>query len=149
MKSKKGQISLEFMLIILICIGYLQVITATVIGPSIDAAQDVTRLGQAKLSAEKLANAINEVSSSLGESKRTLHLFVPKDSALSCNTTNVHFEVTLYGGATDDCSDSVCVQNIPVNLDSSDNCNVNINNGDAGDFAKITIEKDSSGIDVS
>lgn len=148
MKSRKGQISIEFMLILLICIGYLHMLTATVIGPSIDAAEDITRLGQAKLSAEKLASAINEMGSSLGEGKRTLHLFVPKDSELSCNADSVRFKVTLYGGATEDCLiDSVCEKNIPVNANGLVCTNFDTSND--SQFLEITIEKDSSGIDVS
>lgn len=154
MKSRKGQISIEFMLILLICIGYLHMLTATVIGPSIDAAEDITRLGQAKLSAEKLASAINEMGSSLGEGKRTLHLFVPKDSELGCTGTNVYFKVTLYGGEAPGCNDNgtgifVCDQSIPVSSINSCSLSINTDGFDKGVFELVTIKKNSSGINVS
>ena len=147
MKSKKGQISIEFMLIILVCLGYLQLLTVNVLEPAIDAAQDTTRLGQTKLSAEKLASAINEMSSSLGEGKRTLHLFVPKDAELGCNATNVFFDVSLYGGDAIGCSGSSCQKNIPVYANNL--VCTNFDNLDSSQFLEIVIEKDSSGIDVS
>ncbi|MFH1239994.1 MAG: hypothetical protein V1672_02150 [Candidatus Diapherotrites archaeon] len=160
MKSKKGQISIEFMLIILVCLGYLQLLTVNVLEPAIDAAQDTTRLGQTKLSAEKLASAINEMSSSLGEGKRTLHLFVPKESDIVCSSgppASVAFSVKLYGMPVDACStdgdsdDTKCTSKInlgAVNL----NCgSVNLTNPstDKGEFFEVSVESDSGDVELN
>ena len=168
MKSKKGQISIEFMLIILICLGYLQLLTVNVLEPAIDAAQDTTRLGQAKLSAEKLATTINEMGSSLGEGKRTLHLFVPKNSEIICNDTTkeIYFSMRLCGLEATECGtvspytnpdgdadSTLCTNKISVNSPplSCNGLGSKMQNlyGDKGKFETIVIEKDISGIDVS
>lgn len=159
MKSRKGQISIEFMLIILICLGYLQLLTVNVLEPAIDAAQDVTRLGQAKLSAEKLAVTINEMGSSLGEGKRTLHLFVPKDIIFSCSsgTQVIRSDVLLYGNATPECPNTLPISNpmqspicrVEANIiTSSLSCNVSIDTmtQTQGEFKKFSISKNNSGI---
>lgn len=94
MKSK-GQVSIEFMLIILIALIYIQFIQATALGPATASTEDTVRLGQAKLAAQKLANSINEIAASSGEGKKTIHLFIPKYSSLRCDSSKVYFTAAL------------------------------------------------------
>jgi len=160
MKSKKGQISIEFMLIIIICLGYLHLLTINVLEPAINAAEDTTRLGQAKLSAEKLASAINEMSSSLGEGKRTLHLFVPKNSEIICNIgspASISFAMDLYGQSiyaceTDgDSNNKKCTSEIDLGNITLDCGGVDLSNpnADKGKFVKVTVDSDSGDITLS
>ena len=176
MKSKKGQISIEFMLIILITLTYLQLLTATVINPSIDSVEDTTRMGQARLSAEKMTSTINEIASSMGEGKKAINIYVPKDATLECVTDGmneyIEFSVLLYGteiaacGLSDgsgttlsDLDDdnppdhTTCTKRFPLNVTSTNlTCNfvdphhLDTMDKDKGLFRPIYIKKDTSGV---
>lgn len=78
--KQKGQASIEFMFLISIAMIYI----ATVVLPAVEiskmAAEDVSRLAQTRLAAEKLANSIDSVAAASGEAKQTITIFVPENS---------------------------------------------------------------------
>ncbi|MFH1234809.1 MAG: hypothetical protein V1493_04330 [Candidatus Diapherotrites archaeon] len=84
--NRKGQTSIEFLFLFLIMLYYL----TTVIQPAVDAASfkivAVNRTGQAKLAAMKLANAINEIGSLSGDSRKTIWLFAEDCTEIKCNS---------------------------------------------------------------
>ena len=86
LKSKKGQISIEFILIILIALIYIHSVIQPTIPISSQSTEDVTRLSQAKLAAEKLAGAMNQLEANKGEGRKTISLFIPKNSFIKCDT---------------------------------------------------------------
>lgn len=76
--NNKGQVSIEFILLIVIAMVYIYGTVRPLINDATTAAEDVQRVSDTKISAQKLANAINEAAAGSGESKRTIHLLVPK-----------------------------------------------------------------------
>lgn len=84
--NRKGQTSIEFLFLFLIMLYYL----TTVIQPAVDAAGlkilEVNRTGQAKLAAMKLANAINEIGTLSGDSRKTIWIFAADCTEIKCNS---------------------------------------------------------------
>lgn len=80
--NKKGQVSIEFILILVVVLLYIQVLVIPVVRNAIMVGEDVTALAQAKSSAQKLVNAVDFVQYSTGDSQITLNLFAPKNTRL-------------------------------------------------------------------
>lgn len=97
MRNKKGQVSIEFILIILIALIYIYSVIQPTLQVSAHSAEDVARLSNVKLSAQKLAGTINQLEANASEGQRTLKLFVPKGSYIECITASpgIKFSATL------------------------------------------------------
>lgn len=94
-KGKRGQVSIEFILIVLIALIYIySVIQPTVLTAS-QSTEDVTRLSEAKFAAQKLAGAISQLQASSGEGKKTITLYVPKNSSVECLGDRVIFSAIM------------------------------------------------------
>ncbi len=128
--NKKGQVSIEFVLLLLVGLIYLQTISSAVITPAINSATDVSNVGEARLATEKIVNSINELSSSPGDAKKTINVFVPENTEIRCNSTSksVSFSVTVNGISVSTCTPnsdgktSLCEKNLvsgAQNLDCS------------------------------
>jgi len=78
--GKKGSISIEFILLVTIGLVYIY----TTVWPSVDistnAALDVKGVADTKISAIKLADAINEAGLASGDMKKTITIFLPSSS---------------------------------------------------------------------
>ncbi len=85
---KKGQTSIEFMLLIVISLLYIQTVISPNVNESLLSVSDTARIGEARLATEKLANAINYVAASNSESKTTVNLFIPDRTIISCDESN-------------------------------------------------------------
>jgi len=83
--NKKGQISIEFILIMLIMLLYLVAVVQPTAALAANSTEDVARLSQTKFTAQKLGNSINELKSNEGHGKKTISLFVPKNSRIECD----------------------------------------------------------------
>ncbi len=81
----KGQTSIEFMLLIVITLLYIQTVISPNINEALTSVSDTTRVGEARLATEKLANAINYVAASNSESKTTVNLFIPDRTVILCD----------------------------------------------------------------
>lgn len=96
--NKKGQASIEFLFLVSIAMIYL----STVVLPSVElaksAADDVTGLGQTRMAAEKLANAIDSVAAASGEARQTITLLVPARGEISCEANSISFNFKLLPG---------------------------------------------------
>ena len=85
LKNKKGQVSIEFILIILILLIYIYSVILPTLNISTDTLQDVTRLSQTKFAAQKLGMAINQLEANKGDGKKTISLFVPEGATVTCD----------------------------------------------------------------
>ena len=147
-KNRKGQASIEFMLLLIIMLMYVQLI----IVPSIDVAaassEDVVRLGEARFAAEKLANTVNYVSASTGESKQTIKLFVPRETTIECNDTDntIDFSVnmSMETGGIIGCSGTLCEKSIPVMTATDLVCVMSQVLGP--NLATVVVNKEASGV---
>ena len=74
--------AIEFMLIIILMLLFVQ----TIIIPSVDisaaAVEDTTKLAQAKFAAERIVNSVEYVAASPGDARQTIHVFVPEGATL-------------------------------------------------------------------
>lgn len=80
--------SIEFILLIVITLVYIYGTVWPLINDAIFAAEDVQRVSDTKIAAQKLANAVNEAAAGSGESKRTIHLLVPAGASIECDSAN-------------------------------------------------------------
>ncbi len=153
-KNRKGQASIEFMLLLIVMLLYIQLIIMPSIDISSKSANDIMRLGEARFAAEKLANTIDYVASSSGESKQTIKLFVPEDATIICNFNNpegksIDFEVKI-SEETKECPDGKCEKSISL-LEGIDlhegRCDNFIKEGSnlVSKLVTVTISKDSAG----
>jgi len=115
---ERGQVSIEFLFVFMIALVYIH----SVVQPSIDIAsasiEDVSRVSQARLAAEKLANSVNELLVSDGQGKKTIHILVPENSSVSCDNSlpaikfNVKLSDKLAGVNAAGCTNRDCTGSI-------------------------------------
>lgn len=103
--NARGQISIEFMLLLVFMLVYL---TASIL-PSIElggqSAQEVESLGQARIAAEKIAGTLNRLQDQTTGARETITLFIPLDANILCNTAQkkVGFAYELQGSNVTAC----------------------------------------------
>lgn len=85
--ERKGQASIEFMLLIVLILLYIQTIIQPMIVEGTNSLDDTMRVGRSRFAAEKLANTINYVNSLGGEAKSTVSIFIPDRSRIYCDDT--------------------------------------------------------------
>ena len=95
LKNKKGQVSIEFILIILILLIYIHSVILPTLNISTDTLQDVTRLSQTKFAAQKLGLAINQLEANKGDGKKTISLFVPEGASITCDGIGNEIDFTV------------------------------------------------------
>ena len=104
--NKKGQISVEFILIVTIAFVYIGATVLPIATDSAQAAFDVKGVADTKLSATKMVNALNEAASSSGDMKKTVSIVLPENSEISCdgdaNEVKYDVRVTGSGGNPDE-----------------------------------------------
>ena len=84
----RGQVSIEFILLIIIGLIYIHTAIWPVVNDAAAAAEDVKAVSDTKIAAQKLANAMNEAAASNGESRKTIQLFLPAGAAMACDPGN-------------------------------------------------------------
>lgn len=82
--NRKGQASIEFILLIILMLLYVQTIILPAIDMSKSSVKGTMGLGEAVFAGEKIANAINYVGSGSGEGKETISVYLPAESTISC-----------------------------------------------------------------
>jgi len=75
----RGQISAEYLLLIVVILVILSTVTIPLMGQSIDAANDVAWTSDAKVAVTSIANAVNIVYANGPGAKRTLDIYIPRD----------------------------------------------------------------------
>lgn len=154
--NQNGQISLEFMLLLVFILVY---ITSSVV-PSVELAaistQEIQGLGQARISAEKIANAVNRLQAQSSGAKQSIIVLVPKDANILCETSpdnTIGFSFGLQGLAAtacendDDTDPIVCTKKFVVNAPAF-SCASNFPL-QGPQSATIVITKNSSGTTVN
>ena len=92
----KGQTTIEFLLVTLIALVYLQAVVQPGILQSTGSLEDVQRITQAKIEAQKIANAIEEISLISGSAKKEVMLFNPQKTEISL-TDPLNIKVKILG----------------------------------------------------
>ena len=83
--NSRGQISIEYILLVIILLIYLQSFVQPVFESSIHSSQDVAAIGQASAAARKLAQSIDFVGGSPADMKQTISFYLPANTTLSCS----------------------------------------------------------------
>ncbi|MBS3062490.1 MAG: hypothetical protein J4203_01330 [Candidatus Diapherotrites archaeon] len=95
--NARAQVSLELMLLVMAMLLYLQTSTLPMVQLSSKAVQDVGSVGKARLAFDAVHDSIAWVGHSTGESRRTLEVFLPAQTRLSCDAgqASLSFAVSL------------------------------------------------------
>jgi len=107
----KGQVSVEYLLVILVVLIVLGTVTIPMIGSSVSSSSDVSKASDAKTAVDTIANAVNLVYANGPGSKRTLSVYMPVDTTLvynkiDDNTKVLSMEVTsVHTSSTNPSSD--------------------------------------------
>lgn len=84
MHAARGQVSIEFILILLLMLLYI----STLILPNIELAQsaseEIIGLSQTRVATEKITDTANQVALSSTYAKQTIKAFVPKNAVINC-----------------------------------------------------------------
>ncbi|RLG71125.1 MAG: hypothetical protein DRO04_00490 [Candidatus Iainarchaeum archaeon] len=149
---QKGQIAIEFILIIVIMLIFLQTIIQPTLTSSITTVKDVSSLAQAKIAAEKIVNAIDFVALNASDSKIEVGIFLPVNTTLKCDPAakKIYFSSVVSMPhesceADEDNNASVCTKSISTISTITLNCNAfGINhtlNPTKNSFYKISVKK--------
>ncbi|MDO8625372.1 MAG: hypothetical protein Q7R47_04790, partial [Candidatus Diapherotrites archaeon] len=156
--SAQGQLSIEFMLVVVVSIVYLN----TVIFPQVAFGQtvlsEIDGLAQTRTSANQIVNAINALAIQSPNAKQTLTVLIPKNALITCDNTNkkIGFEYTLQSEPSEKCDPDTtgkklkCTKSISTGLSASQSlaCTNFGVNGISGPQTK-TIEVSNSGGSIS
>lgn len=82
--GKKGQVSIEFILIVTMALIYINTSVWPTIEASSQSAIEVKAIADTKIAATKLSDAINEAIISSGDMKKTIGVYIPEGAALYC-----------------------------------------------------------------
>lgn len=97
--NSKGQIvSVEYILIIALLFFILVYVMIPMIGKSIDASMDISKVSDAKVAAQEIAHALDVVYSNGPGAKRTVTVYVPDTTNLTVSGNNVTLQVTCSDG---------------------------------------------------
>ena len=87
-KGQKGQVSIEFILILVFVIIYITTVISPLVNLANNSAEEVSRIGNAKIAAQKIADAVNSLSIAPSEAKTTIKIFLDHLSAVRCDKSN-------------------------------------------------------------
>lgn len=96
--DSRGQVSVEYLLLLLVILIVLGSITIPLIGNSIEASTDVSTVSDAKTAVESIASAADVVYSNGPGSKRTVNVYIPQDTSLVARGNNVGMNITYSDG---------------------------------------------------
>ncbi|HML04871.1 MAG TPA: class III signal peptide-containing protein [Methanobacterium sp.] len=124
----RGQISAEYLLLIVVILTIMTYITIPFMGQSIDASNDVSWTSDAKNAVSSIATAVNLVYANGPQSKRSLTVHIPKNGMqLTYNNSYLFLNTVLNNGTSKPVNSSV---NYPVTVNAptltSDWYNANI-----------------------
>jgi hypothetical protein len=112
-QNQSGQIALEFMLLLVFILMFVSAVVLPNVEFAGNATQEIERMGQARIAAEKIASVVERLEHQSVEAKQTVIVFVPKDTNLLCDQENrkIGFEAGLQSGPASSCeNDSDRVQ---------------------------------------
>jgi uncharacterized protein (UPF0333 family) len=151
--NAKGQVSIEYILILVIMLIYIQIMVQPILETAVESSEEISQLGQVKAATEKLSNAVDFISLSSGNSKQTVGFYLPAHTAINCLGSSKEFrfsadiKVTHEACQNDrDADDLLCTKRIPVVGSSNLSC-VGFGNGvriaaqDVGRYYDVSVRK--------
>ena len=148
---QRGQISIEFILLIMVSLIFIHMIILPTADASIESTRDVKKVAGVKLAAEQIAAAVNQLAASSGEAKKTIMVFVPEGTWIECDAHKIKFGATISNQNNripDGCDGSTdCEGYVDATIESSDKCTFASGTLQAG-YKKLTIKKGGGGVSV-
>ncbi|MBU0636561.1 hypothetical protein KKE06_06050 [Candidatus Micrarchaeota archaeon] len=98
--NQKGQISIEFMLLLVFLLLYLSSSILPSVYLAAASTQEVESIGQARIAAQKIVSTVNRLQDQTSGAKQTITIFVPKDANILCNSApdnEIGFSYQLQG----------------------------------------------------
>ena len=97
--DNKGQLSVEYLLLLVVIFVVFGAMITYLIGPSIDSANDISDVSAASNTVNTVANAVNLVYANGPGSKRVVTVYIPQDNMRFLRTGNyINLTVTLTNG---------------------------------------------------
>ncbi len=84
----KGQISVEYLLTVVVFLLILSLVTLPMVGRSINDTMDISNSADVEKSLNSIANAVNIVYANGPGAKRTISVYMPSTQILTFNSTN-------------------------------------------------------------
>jgi len=95
MRNKKGQIAIEYIILISILLLFFQAIIYPNVNFSENMVQDIHGITQTKQSIDKLSNDLSSFVSSSGYGKRLVYFYLPTSSKIICDGTTIDYNITI------------------------------------------------------
>ncbi|HNV01005.1 MAG TPA: hypothetical protein PKK60_01100 [archaeon] len=119
---KKGQTSIEFLIIIVLIITYIVSVTYPMIKSAQSSVTDIRNLTQTDNECMKIMQGINRLNNFSNGSKETIILRIPENGKIYCyNDGNIGFSVKINENKnnpeTKNCPNDICDKNYFVNPD--------------------------------
>jgi len=162
---RKGQVTIEFLMLLLVMLLYVQAIVQPNMEITSSAATDVANAGRGVAELSKFYNAVVDVGYSTGDAKSTVTLFMPPYSVLQCNSSQASVSIALSqalfsqkvnnANCADETDRQLCTKIIPFPSDLTVACNLKWPNSSASESTsappakEITIIKSGSTVTVS
>jgi uncharacterized protein (UPF0333 family) len=89
----KGQVSVEYLLVILVIIIILGSVSIPLIRTSINSSMDISKTSDASTAVNSIANAVNVVYANGPGAKRTVSVYIPVSSSLDYNGNSITMNV--------------------------------------------------------
>jgi len=151
-KNQKGQITIEFILILIIMLIFAQTIILPNLFSSINSIKDVSSLAYARNAAKKIADAIDFLSLNSSDSALQIEIFLPANTSLRCDPSakKIFFssKILLPHEACENDEDAnaeICTKSIPTISTLTFNCNAfgsnNTLNSTKNSIYKISIRR--------
>jgi uncharacterized protein (UPF0333 family) len=83
----KGQVSVEYLLVILVIIIILGSVSIPLVKSSISSSMGISQVSDAKTAVSSIANAVNVVYANGPGAKRTVSVYIPESASLTNSTT--------------------------------------------------------------
>ncbi len=94
-KGRRGQVSIEFILLLVLIILMVQTITLPYLSVAEKSASDVLRTAQARVAVQRIYDSVNTVNAAGSDARQSFRVYVPKNSRLACSGNDVGFTVGL------------------------------------------------------
>ncbi len=144
--------SVEFMLLIVVFLFYIQVIVQPTLNDAEMGIADTKAVVQTKFAAQKLANAIEYIGASNGLARETVTIIAPEGSTILCGNDSqqdyLQYSVVV-GGDYSECVAGACTENInlskSIDVRDAECSNFSVNAADRAVSREVEVKKESDG----
>lgn len=164
---QKGQISIEYLLIISLMLLYITVIILPNVDLSSKAAKEIAGISQARTAAEKILNTANEVALSGERARQTITVHAPVGAEINCESNpgepaTISFDYNLSidllidacarDGGSEDPPGSRCSKNFNTVSGFNFTCTPGsfpISGKENGEITGVQVEKTNSQVEIT